>query len=279
MKQYLFLTLISSVFILTACSQTGDSNSNAKKGRIKFETYYGYESAEKKGESPKDTLTTKVTFQHDEKGNIIAANHYDLKTNLVFSKDKRVYDDWGNMIEITFFNRNGKVDSKYTYKYDSLNNEIEKRTFWKGKFDGKVVTAYDYEKMIVKVSFYKSDGVLQNSHSYKTDKKGNHVENYDSDGNITSKSTINYDDNENIIKEHSQTWEMDTTNLVVEIQYDKYNNEILRTITDLNNNNKVSTRNTEFVYDEFGNWTKKIETWSWLPNRQTTKREIEYYDK
>jgi hypothetical protein len=275
------IILLSIATLLFSCSNQQSNNQNAsqQQGRIKIETTFGFDAAEKENEPPKDTLTSKAVFKYDEKGNLVEANYYDLKTNSVFSKEMREYDDRGNMIEITFYNRNGEVNGRYTYKYDSLNNEIEKRTFWKGKFDGKVITAYDYEKMIVKVSFYKSDGVLQSSHSYKTDKKGNHVEDYDSDGNITAKSTITYDDKGNIIKEHSQAWEMDTTNHMVEIQYDKYNNEIIRTITDLNNNNQVSTRKIEFVYDKFGNWTKKVDTWSWLPDRQTTKREIEYYDK
>lgn len=275
------IIFLSIATLLLSCSNQQNNNHTAsqQQGRIKLETTFGFDAAEKENEPPKDTLTSKAVFKYDEKGNLIEANYYDLKTNSVFSKDQRVYDDRGNMIEITFFDRNGEINGKYNYKYDSLNNEIEKNTFWKGKFDGKVVTAYDYEKMIVTVSFYRYDGVLRSSHSYKIDKKGNHVEDYNADGNITEKSTITYDENGNIIKEHSQAWEMDTTNLMVEIKYDKYNNEIIRTITDLNNNNKVSTRKTEFVYDEFGNWTKMVVTWSWLPNRQTKIREIEYYDK
>lgn len=275
----IFAIPLMTLFLSCSSRQINNDNAIEQKGRIKFVTSFGFDAAEKENEPQKDTLTSKAVYKYDEKGNLVEANYYDLKTNSVFSKDQRVYDDRGNMVEITFFNRIGEIDGKYTYTYDSLNNEIEKNTFWKGKFDGKVVTAYDYKNMIVKVSFCKADGNFQNSHSYKIDEKGNHIEDYDSDGNITSKSTITYDDKGNIIKEHSQAWEMDTTNLVVNIQYDKYNNEILRTITDLNNNNQVSTRKTEFVYDKFGNWTKMVETWSWLPDRQTTKREIEYYEE
>jgi len=71
---------------------------------------------------------------------------------------------------------------------------------------------------------------------------------------------------------------MDTTNSVIVYQYDEQNNEILRTITDLNTNS-VSSIKTEYTYDNFGNWIKKVTTWSWLDSRKTDIREIEYYEK
>ncbi|MBV2224640.1 MAG: hypothetical protein KUL74_07275 [Cloacibacterium sp.] len=275
------LLTISFAISLISCMnpQGGNDSTTQQKGLIKSETRYGFEAAEKKGESPKDTLTTKATFQYDEKGNLIAANYYNLKTNLVFSSDKRAYDDRGNMIEILHYDKAGEVIGKDIYKFDDKNNEIEKENYWKGEFNGKLTRTYDYKNMIVTEATFDKNGNLRTKWSYKIDEKGNHLEEYDFDGNITSKSTIIYDDKGNIIKEHSQAWEMDTTNLVVDIQYDKYNNEIIRTITDLKNNNQVSTRKTEFVYDKFGNWTKMVVTWSWLTNRQTTKREIEYYEE
>ena len=277
MKPKFFLTLISSIFILTACSQTGNNNFNAKKGRIKFETCYGYEAAEKKGESPKDTLTTKATFQYDEKGNMLSANHYDLKTNMVFSSDKRVYDDRGNMLEILHYNNAGEVISKDIYKYDDKNNEIEKDNYWKGKLNGKVISDYDYKSMIVTVSFYNGDGRFERKHHYKIDDKGNQLENYDWQGTLTSKSRFEYNDNGKVIKQYSEAWEMDTTNSVIDYKYDEWNNEIMRTITDLNTNS-VSSIKTEYTYDKFGNWIKKVTTWSCLDSRKTDRREIEYYE-
>jgi YD repeat-containing protein len=70
---------------------------------------------------------------------------------------------------------------------------------------------------------------------------------------------------------------MDTTNSVIDYKYDKWNNETMRTITDLNTNS-VSSIKTEYTYDKFGNWIKKVTTWSWLESRKTDKREIEYYE-
>jgi hypothetical protein len=276
MNQNLILTLISSVFILMACSQTGNGNSTTKKDRIKLTTCFGYEAAEKKGESPKDKLTTKATFQYDEKGNIIAAYYYDLKTNLVFSSDKRGYDDRGNMVEILHYNKAKEVIGKDIYKFDDKNYEIEKDNYWEGKPNGKVISAYDYNSMIVTVSFYKGDGSFERKNHYKIDDKGNHLEDYDWNGKLISKSRYEYDDRGKIIKEYSETWDMDTTNTVVIYKYDEQNNEILRTITDLNTN-IVSSVKTEYVYDKFGNWIKKVITWSWSDSRKTEQREIEYY--
>jgi len=274
------LLTISFAISLISCMnpQGGNDSTTQQKGLIKSETRYGFEAAEKKGESPKDTLTTKATFQYDEKGNMIAANYYDLKTNLVFSSDKRAYDNRGNMIEILHYNKAGEVIGKDIYKFDDKNHEIEKDNYWKGKLNGKVISTYDYKSMIVTVSYYKGDGSFEHKNHYKIDDKGNHLEDYDWAGTLISKSRYEYDDKGKIIKEYSEAWDMDTTNAVIIFKYDEQNNEIMRTITDLNNNN-VSTRKTEYVYDKFGNWTKMVVTWSWLPNRQTTKREIEYYEE
>jgi len=277
MKQNLFLTLISSVFILTACSQTGNSNFNAKKGRIKFETCYGYEAAEKKGETPKDTLTSKAIFQYDEKGNLIAANYYDLKTNSVFSSDKRAYDDRGNMVEILHYNNGPEVIQKDIYKFDDKNHEIEHDVYWKGNLDGKVISTYDYQSMIVTVSYYKGDGSFDMKNHYRIDDKGNHLEDYGWDGTLSAKSRYEYDAKGKIEKEYSEAWEMDTTNAMIVFQYDEQNNEILRTITDLNTQT-VSSVKTDYTYDKFGNWIKQVTTWSWSDSRKTEKREIEYYE-
>ena len=266
--------------MLLSCSNRQNNSDKIlqPEGRIKFITSYGFKETEKENETLKNTITSKATYSYDEKGNLIKVNYYDLKTNSVFSKDNRVYDDKGNMTEVIFYNRKGEVQGKDQYKYDDKNNQIQKDNYWKGEFNGKLTRTYNYKNMIVTEATFDKNENLQTKWSYKIDEKGNHIEEYDIDGNIISKSTIVYDDKGNIIKEHSQAWEMDTTNLVVDIQYDKYNNEVIRTITDLNNNNQVSTRKTEFVYDKYGNWTKMVVTWSWLPNRQTSKREIEYYD-
>lgn len=278
MKQNLILTLISSVLILTACSQSGNGNSTAKKGRIKLTTCSGYEAAEKKGESPKDTLTTKATFQYDENGNMIAAKYYDLKTNLVFSSDKRTYDDRGNMVEILHYNKAGEVIGKDIFKFDDKNHEIEKDNYWEGKLNGKVISIYDYKSMVVTVSFYKGDGSFERKNHYKIDDKGNHLEDYDWAGTLISKSRYEYDDKGKIIKEYSESWDMDTTNDKIVYEYDIQNNEIIRTITDLNTNT-VSNVKTEYTYDKFDNWIKQVTTWSWSDSRKTVKREIEYYEE
>lgn len=274
------ILILSLIPLLLSCSSRQNINDNAslKKGRIKFETVFGYDAVGNENEPPKDTLTSKAVFKYDEKENLVEANNYDLKTNSVFSKDKRVYDNRGNMVEITFFNSNGEIDGKYSYTYDSLNHETQKDTYWKGRFDGKVVTTYDYKSMTVTVSFYNRDGIFERKNHYKIDDKGNQLENYDYEGTLTSKSRFEYNAMGKIIKQYCEAWEMDTTNSVIVYKYDEQNNEILRTITDLNTNS-VSSIKTEYTYDKFGNWIKMVTTWSWLDSRKTDIREIEYYEK
>lgn len=278
MKKILILTLISSVFILTACSLSGNGSSTFKKGQIKSATCFGYQVAEKLGESRKDTLMTKATFQYDERGNLVAANYYDLKTNLVFSSDKRAYDDRGNMVEILHYNNSGEVIGKDICKFDSKNHEIEKDNYWKGKLNGKVVSNYDYKSMIVSVSFYNGDGIFERKNHYKIDDNGNHLEDYNWDGELMSKSRYEYDDSRKKVKEYSESWDMDTTNSVIVYEYDKQDNEVMRTITDLYTNS-VSRVKTEYTYDNYGNWIKQVTTWSWSDSRKTEKREIEYYEE
>jgi hypothetical protein len=277
-KTTMKIFIISLLTVLLSCFSRQNNNENAsqQKGKIKFITSFGFDAVEKDNEPPKDTLTSKATFVYDEKGNLIEGNYYDLKTNSVFSKDKRVYDDRGNMVEIIFYNRIGDQDGKYTYKYDSLNNEIQKDTYWKGRFEGKVITTYDYKSMIVTVSYYNGNGSFEHKNHYKIDDKGNHLEDYGWDGELMSRSRYEYDDKGNIIKEYSESWEMDTTNSVIVYEYDIKNNEVMRKITDLNTNS-VSRVKTEYTYDNFGNWIKWVKSWSWNDSRQTEKREIEYY--
>lgn len=69
---------------------------------------------------------------------------------------------------------------------------------------------------------------------------------------------------------------MDSSNSVIVYAYDKQDNEVMRTITDLNTNT-VSSVKTDYTYDNFGNWIKKVTTWSWNNFRKNEKREIEYF--
>lgn len=268
-----------TIFLVLTCKLCFGQNFgiDTLKAKIKLTTNFGYETSEKHGEAPNDKLITKATFQYNQKGNLIQSNFYDIKTDLVFSVDKRTYDTKGNMIEITFYDRAGKVLGTDIYKYDDKNHEIEKDNYWNGKLNGKRITTYDYKKMIVKVNYFEADGTIEeHSDLYKIDDRENRLEDYDSGGKLFSKATYVYDDKGNTIKKHSEAWEPEPYNAIVIYQYDEYNNEILRTITDLNEN-IVSSVKTEYVYDKFGNWIEQITTWSWSATRKTNKRKIEYY--
>jgi len=270
----IFLT----IFLYSCVDKQENKETTLQKSRIKIITCLGYKPTSKKGKISIDTLTSKATFKYDKNGNLTEANYYDLKTNLVFSSDKREYDKRGNMIKTTFYNSSGKVVGIDIYKYDNKNNQIQKDNYWNGKLNGRLIRTYNYKSMIVIENIFDAVGKLQSKYSYKIDNNGNHLEDYDYNGKLYSKSTFQYDNKGNKIKEHSEAWELDTTNDVIGYQYDEHNNEILRTITNLNKNIKSSVK-TEYVYNKFGDWTKQMTTWSWSADRQTEKREIEYFEK
>lgn len=268
--------------VLLSCSsqQNSNDNSSQQKKRIKVETVIGYAETEKGTEFPIDSITSKTVFKYDKNGKLVETIIYDTTTDSIILKTLRVYDEKGNRIEETSYRNRGEVE-KSVYKHDDKNNEIYMERYSKGELRSKMTKTYDYQTMVVTEAWLDTDRKLENKWSYKIDEKGNHIEYYDAQANTESKASYVYNDKGNIIKITNKSWKNKDTihNNVVNIQYDQYDNEIMKTMTELSNNNFVSNQKTEYVYDEFGNWTKMVETYSWLPFRQTKKREIEYYEK
>ncbi len=280
MKEHMtsILTFLLTTLLLGCTTNQHKNYGDSIKGRIKFITQFGYEAAEGHGNTLIDKLTTKTTFRYDEKGNLLETNYYDIKTDVVFSKDKRSYDVNSNLLEITFYNKAGEIEGKYHYKYDERNNEIEKITYWKGTYDGKVITTYDYKSMLVNVNTYKADGSYVVKFSYKIDDKKNHLEDYNSNGELESKSIFEYDKMGHVSKELSESWDEDTTKAIISYQYDEWDNVVNRMVTDLKGNKTIiSNTKTEYDYDKLGNWIRSVKTYSYNDIRETAKREMEYY--
>ena len=78
------------------------------------------------------------------------------------------------MIEENWYNSDGRLNSKTTYKYDEKGNNIEENN-------------------------HDSDGRLNSKTTYKYDEKGNNIEenNYDSDGRLGKNYTYKYEYDKN----------------------------------------------------------------------------------
>ena len=154
------ILVILSVLYLVSCNQSEKKNDLTEenlKGKVKSITENTYEAVDKCGPI--------------EKGNVL------VDSSAVYTDDGRfkIYNEKGNKIEENYYNSNGRLYSKATYKYDEKGNMIED-------------------------NFYDSDdGSLIYKNTYKYDEKGNNIEknNYDSNGRLDSKHTYEYDKNNN----------------------------------------------------------------------------------
>ena len=180
------ILVILSVLCLVSCNQSEKKNDLTEenlKGKVKSITENTYEAVDKFGQIEKgDVLVDSSAVYTDdghfkiynEKGNKIEENYYNSNGSLIY-KNTYKYDEKGNIIEENYYNSNGRLYSKTTYKYDEKGNMIED-------------------------NFYDSDdGSLIYKNTYKYDEKGNNIEknNYDSNGRLYSKYTYEYDKNNN----------------------------------------------------------------------------------
>ena len=177
---------ILSVLRLVSCKQSEKKNDLTEenlKGKVKSITENTYEAVDKFGQIEKgDVLVHSSAVYTDaghfeicnEKGNKIEENYYNSNGRL-YSKTTYKYDEKGNMIEDNFYDSDdGSLIYKNTYKYDEKGNKIEE---------------YHYDE----------DGKFNYKNTYKYDEKGNNIEknNYDSNGRLDSKYTYEYDKNNN----------------------------------------------------------------------------------
>ena len=124
---------ILSVLCLVSCNQSEKKNDLTEenlKGKVKSITENTYEAVDKFGQIEKgDILVDSSAVYTDdghfkiynEKGNKIEENYYNSNGSLIY-KNTYKYDEKGNKIEENYYNSNGRLDSKYTYEYDKNNN-------------------------------------------------------------------------------------------------------------------------------------------------------------
>ena len=227
---------ILSVLCLVSCNQSEKKNDLTEenlKGKVKSITENTYEAVDK--------------FGQIEKGDIL------VDSSAVYTDYGRfkIYNEKGNKIEENYYNSNGSLDFKDTYKYDEKGNKIEKNR-------------------------YNSDGSLYYKVTYKYDGKGNKIEvnHYDSNGSLILKYTYKYDENGNKIEE---CWYNEDGSLIVKFtpKYDENGN--MMEVNNYDSNGSLHKKFTyKYEYDKNNNWTQRIEYKNTIPN-SITERIIEYY--
>ena len=168
------LTIILAMFCLASCeksTQKNDLTEEKLKGKVKSIREIPYEAVEKFGEVVKgDALgfgkNLQITF--NEKGNKLEENWFNPDGRLDFKWTYK-YDDKGNQIEENGFNSDGRLSFKSTYKSDDKGNKIEQNSF-------------------------NPDGSLGSKYTYKYDDKGNKIEenSFNPDGSLYYKATYKY---------------------------------------------------------------------------------------
>ena len=180
------ILVILSVLCLVSCNQSEKKNDLTEenlKGKVKSITENTYEAVDK--------------FGQIEKGNVL------VDSSAVYTDDGRfkIYNEKGNKIEENYYNSNGRLIYKNTYKYDEKGNIIEENYYnSNGRLYSKATYKYDEKGNMIEDNFYDSDnGSLIYKNTYKYDEKGNNIEknNYDSNGRLDSKHTYEYDKNNN----------------------------------------------------------------------------------
>ena len=180
------ILVILSVLCLVSCNQSEKKNDLTEenlKGKVKSITENTYEAVDK--------------FGQIEKGDVL------VDSSAVYTDDGhfKIYNEKGNKIEENYYNSNGRLYSKTTYKYDEKGNMIEDNFY--DSDDGSLIykNTYKYDEKGNKIEeyHYDEDGKFNYKYTYKYDEKGNNIEknNYDSNGRLDSKYTYEYDKNNN----------------------------------------------------------------------------------
>ena len=220
------LTIVLAMLCLASCEKSTQKNDLAElklNGKIKSIREIPYEAVEKFGEVVKEDVL-----------------------GIVNENLQITFNDKGNKLEENWFNPDGSLSLKYTYKYDDKGNQIEENSF-------------------------DADGSLSFKYTYKYDDKGNKIElnGFNPDGRLSSKSTYKYDDKDNLIEVNSDLDSKFT------YKYDDKGNKIEQNwfTTD---GSLFSKWTYKYTYDQQDNWTQKIIYDVEKPIR-IVERTIEYY--
>ncbi|MGD0710072.1 MAG: hypothetical protein ABR968_02745 [Bacteroidales bacterium] len=181
------------------------------KGNIKtiYDTLYNV--VDKFGELKKE-VDTDSTLIFNDKGNLVEVSLYNHNGSLIHTYTYK-YDENGNKIEKEY-KENTKLDPvavekayKYTWKYDSKGNVIEENKYsnYLDKLLNKWISKYDDNGNIIEYNTYNSDGSPESKYIYMYDDKGKIIK---EENNYNTYNVYNYGQ---IINLYKITWKYDSS--------------------------------------------------------------------
>jgi len=282
-------------------------------GRVKSIKEFSYEAQDKFGEISKGNraninyssklLGLCVSVEGSEMAEIRHPAWLTMPENCV-----RLFNDKGNLTEISYYALNGNLTAKSIYKYDSKGNKIELISFnSEGDIKGKIKYLYDDNSHIIEEVRYDLNGIIDFKFSYlydnmgnkievnetsnsffggyyetkcsieyKFDRKGNIIEKieFNSDGSFRNKCTYIYDEKGKMIQKiRKRTNETDYDKYL--FIYDDKSNIIEEGDYDISNQPRYVYK-YKYEYDVKLNWIRRIDYENEIL-LYVIEREIEYY--
>lgn len=280
------LSALTMCLTIYAFSQKGNQTTlkaENLKGPIYSILEMSYGAKEKFGSIEKTGFSNRFFYTYNEAGNILEKSQYD-KNGLTIVKWTYKYENELQVSEYITVNSSDPAvyllygDGKTTnFKYDSKGFLIERNEFSnsgnllsKGKFKNNA------NGSLVESNIYYGNGNLQFRFVLNRSKSGKVFENkrYDPNGNLIEKKQFKYDEKGRIASEDSYNKSnvLDASN---KFKYDSKGNIVSNTF-------HYSTGAPDFKltykyeYDKFGNWITLTEFEDGIP-KKVTERNIEYY--
>lgn len=209
-KIHLFFTSLFFLFILNSShSQIPPKNDLEDLkliGMVKSLKQNKYKLSSKSGELIKGSIIndndSNIHFVFDEFGNKTQEVSRNSKYSNGFEKYSYEYDSRGNKITKKFYTPDGNLNTIYSYKYDDNNNIIEESiSFPDGHLGNKYTYKYDKKENLIEYKNHLGN-IFNRITIFLYNEKGNLIEESikDSEGNLISKWTKEYDENGKIIK-------------------------------------------------------------------------------
>ena len=244
----LFISERSFTYFGSKNKRKTDWEQSGFKGKVKLSIESIYKGDYRFGKLEKGEHSENLNSFFDEEGELIQLNKKDLIT---INK----YDIDGNIIESFIVGNKDEQDSKHFYKYDS---------------SGKIVEE-------INLHSYSGDG---DTTIFKYDEKGNLKEkifHIDNPSSIQVRNELyTYNNNGFLTKKEKNYYQRNKT--IIDYSYDANGNNIITFYTMLNEDGTLNWKSkdtSEYEYDSFGNWIRKIEVRS--REGYIKERKIIYY--
>ncbi|HXK50492.1 MAG TPA: hypothetical protein PKW56_08495 [Clostridiales bacterium] len=209
-------------------------------------------------------------FSYDDKGNRISSEEYDSKENQVF---KRIYyyNDKNELVKENWF-KSDTLNGGWNYKYNEQGGLAEWNAFDQKSNIIQKIAEYEYNESgeLIILNEY-SGGKLSYVHKYTYDEKGNeivHRMDFIHEKNRYATETKTFDISGNVIKiEYSDSKGLSSSSV---INYDQNDNVVRQ--ESYKSGEIIIVKNTNYEYDDHGNWVKMV------TQANTAIRKIEYYE-